>query len=237
MHDNDAAVMNGNAAPAADGAPGQPVQHILIAGCFVIAGGVVAGNAVVKAHIQHLGKAKLADGQRGRTEHPGKGGLSVDDQVPGVLPEDLIGFHQVLAQQGSLFFGQRAGADAAWVQIVDQRDVVICVAGNLMALLGNGPQQIGVGADMVGADEKGGFHPLLFQHIQKGIEGRFGAPVIKGQEQQRIRLSTLVNRFSMIPILVETLEPPMIAVNGRLMLPRTASTAFTSFSIKKPSIL
>ena len=48
----------------------------------------------------------------------------------------------------------------------------------------------------------------------------------------RIRLSTLPSRFSIIPILVETLEPPMIAVNGRLMLLRTLSTAVTSFSIR-----
>ena len=38
-------------------------------------------------------------------------------------------------------------------------------------------------------------------------------------------------------ILVETFEPPMMATNGRLMLLRTLSTAVTSFSISRPSIL
>ncbi len=41
----------------------------------------------------------------------------------------------------------------------------------------------------------------------------------------------------MISILEETLEPPMIAVKGRLISFNTLSTAATSFSIKKPNIL
>ena len=36
-------------------------------------------------------------------------------------------------------------------------------------------------------------------------------------------------RFSIMPILVDTLEPPMIAVKGRLISLRILSTAFTSF--------
>ena len=44
--------------------------------------------------------------------------------------------------------------------------------------------------------------------------------------------STLFNKFSMISILEETLDPPMIAVNGRWMSFNTLSTALTSFSIK-----
>ena len=42
---------------------------------------------------------------------------------------------------------------------------------------------------------------------------------------QRIKLSTLPKRFSMIPIFVDTFEPPIMAVNGRLMLSSTFFTA------------
>ena len=55
---------------------------------------------------------------------------------------------------------------------------------------------------------------------------------VKVMPPQRIRLSTLSIRFSMMPILVDTFEPPMMAVKGRLMSLRMLSTAFTSFSMR-----
>ena len=54
--------------------------------------------------------------------------------------------------------------------------------------------------------------------------------LIRSVEEKK--LIARIIRFSMISILEETLEPPMIAVNGRLMSFNTLSTAFTSFSIK-----
>ena len=47
-----------------------------------------------------------------------------------------------------------------------------------------------------------------------------------------IKLSTFVSKFSIISILEDTLEPPMIAVKGRTVCAITFSTAVTSLFIK-----
>ena len=43
-----------------------------------------------------------------------------------------------------------------------------------------------------------------------------------------------MTKFSITPILSDTLDPPNITVNGLLGLSKTFSKAFNSFSIKKP---
>ena len=73
---------------------------------------------------------------------------------------------------------------------------------------------------------------LSFSTIESPILPPRAFANVKVMPPQRIRLSTLSMRFSMIPIFVDTFEPPMIAVKGRLMSLRILSTAFTSFSMR-----
>ena len=145
----------------------------------VVLGAAAAVDDVGEACVQDGMDAGFAHGQGGGAQETGEGGASVfQAHVPQNGEQLRIGGAHVLG----VFFRGFHGKEMVVFVPSDHGGVVVGMAADLIAVGGDGAEQVRVVEHVAGDDEEGGVDLVLPENVEELVDGVVLPPVVEGQE-------------------------------------------------------